>query len=131
MATPSSHEATDREISHLARQLSEVIERAAPEERAELREFAKDLVSESTEQAVTPIDAVTVERKPLGFLTTLLPFLVAGFFLLFVLPPVGIVFLLFGIGIAIWGVIHQVVTHEAVNAGGNASGNGTADVPPA
>ena len=131
MSSPSSHEATDREITDLARQLSNVIDRAAPEERAELREFAKDLVSESTEQNVTSIDQPALERKPLGFLGTMLPFLVAGFFLLFVLPPVGVVFLLFGVGIAIWGIVHQLVTHGEHDEGGDASGNGTAHVPQA
>jgi hypothetical protein len=132
-----SHETSDREVTHLARQLSDAIERAAPEDRAELREFAKDLVAESTEHTVFPVDQPVVERKPPGFLSALLPFLVAGFFLLFVLPPVGVVFLLFGVGIAVWGAVQQIVTHGRTDAGApdgsgeaDASANGTAGIPP-
>jgi hypothetical protein len=68
MQAPSlDKEAIDRKLERLAREIGEVIEKARPEEREELRQLAADLIQEETVRTqVPPEESRSSARRPLN-----------------------------------------------------------------
>jgi hypothetical protein len=100
----------DAQIEDLARRLVEVVNKAGPEHRQDLREYAIDLLREGTEAVDTgrsrPASSKPSGTNPLGL--AILLFLVAlPMCLLF--TPVGLILLAFAVVLGLWGIIAVVV----------------------
>jgi hypothetical protein len=100
----------DAQIEDLTRRLVEVVNRAGPEHRQDLREYAMDLLREGTEAvdapAARPVRARQKPQNPLGL----------GLLLLLIGVPLSLLFAPMGIGLVaiasvmcLWGLVQVVI----------------------
>jgi hypothetical protein len=112
MQAPSlDKEAIDRKLERLAREIGEVIEKARPEEREELRQLATDLIQEETVRTqVPPEESRSSARRPLNpiALGGFVLFLGAGISIL--VPPVGLILVGGGLATVVLGAMYRMVT---------------------
>jgi len=104
---PNDGESGDRRIAELARELASAINRGEAGERTELRDLAIDVLKEAVHPEAEAQHAEGAEVRPAATLNPFalgLPLLLAGFFLSFLFPPVGIFLLLLGIVACAFGI---------------------------
>ena len=100
----------DAQIEDLTRRLVEVVNKAGPEHRQDLREYAIDLLRDGTEVVDAPVarPAARSARRdnPLGL----------GLLLLFIGLPLSLLFAPLGIGLVavalvmcLWGVVATII----------------------
>ena len=111
MQAPFNEQATDRNLERLAREIGEIIEKARPEEREELRQMASDLIREEiarTQGRTNESDDAT--KRPLNPLALGAFVLILGAGLSIVLPPVGLILVGGGLATILLGAMYHVVT---------------------
>ena len=100
----------DAQIEDLTRRLVEVVNKAGPEHRQDLREYAIDLLREGTEAVDAPVARPAASRRPsnnpLGMGLLLL---LVGAPLCLLFPPMGLGLLGIGLAMSIWGVVATIV----------------------
>ena len=100
----------DAEVEDLTRRLAEVVSRAGPEHRQDLREYAIGLLKEETEFAEAPPAEIAGKRaapfNPLA-LGLLLGLISLPLLLLF--PPFGLVMILLAGVMAAWGLVETLL----------------------
>ncbi|HZD40967.1 MAG TPA: hypothetical protein VE131_09615, partial [Terriglobales bacterium] len=109
--TPIDKESSDRSVERLAREIGQVIQKARPEEREELRQMATDLLQEEMVRTqVPPEESPNIARRPLN------PIALGGFILILgaglsiLVPPVGLILLGGGLAILVLGAMYRMVT---------------------
>ena len=103
-------EQIDTLAEELTDEVSKVIETAPPERRAELSEYAHEVLRQEAEDAThEAIRRRSDVQRPLGaFGLAMLLFLV-GCVLLVAFPPTGVVVVLAALGAVAWGVVRRPV----------------------
>ena len=100
----------DEEVEDLTRRLAEVVSRAGPEHRQDLREYAIGLLKEETEFAETPsVETSGARRAPFNSLALGLLLGLVSLPLLLVFPPFGLVMFLLGGVMVAWGVVETLL----------------------
>jgi len=112
--TPDAAEARQRElddeVEDLTRRLAEVVSRAGPEHRQDLREYAIGLLKEETEFAeAPPVDSPGARRAPFNSLALGLLLGVVSLPLLLLFAPFGLVMLLLAGVMVVWGLVESLV----------------------
>lgn len=99
---PNGRPSLDERVERIAQELGEAIDHEDdPERRAELRDYAAELVREETAGP----DASRPAARPMGPLAVAVLLFLVGCVLLLVATPIGIVFLLLAGVAGAWGVI--------------------------
>ncbi|HXV82279.1 MAG TPA: hypothetical protein VEG60_20610 [Candidatus Binatia bacterium] len=110
-STAMDKESIDRNLERLAREIGEVIEKARPEEREELRQMAADLIQEETVHTQAPAEeSPSAARRPLNPIALGAFVLIFGAGLSIVLPPVGLILVGGGLAILALGATYRMVT---------------------
>jgi len=100
----------DEEVEDLTRRLAEVVSRAGPEHRQDLREYAIGLLKEETEFAETPsVETSGARRAPFNSLALGLLLGLVSLPLLLLFAPFGLVMLLLAGVMVAWGLVETLV----------------------
>jgi hypothetical protein len=113
-STTVDRQAADRSVEHLVHEINEVIDHARPDERAELRQMASDLIRQ--EAVDTGYDAhidgnhTGATKRPLSLIAFGGIVLILGAGLSFIIPPVGLVLVGGGLATIVVGALYQLVS---------------------
>ena len=100
----------DAEVEDLTRRLAEVVSRAGPEHRQDLREYAIGLLKEETEFAEAPPAEIAGQRAaPFNPLALGLLLGLISLPLLLVFPPFGLVMILLAGVMVAWGLVETLL----------------------
>jgi len=100
----------DAEVEDLTRRLAEVVSRAGPEHRQDLREYAIGLLREETEFAEAPPgEAPGARAAPFNPLALGLLLGLVSFPLLLLFAPFGLVMLMLAGVMVVWGLVDTLV----------------------
>jgi len=100
----------DEEVEDLTRRLAEVVSRAGPEHRQDLREYAIGLLKEETEIAETPsVETSGARGAPFNSLALGLLLGLVSLPLLLLFAPFGLVMLLLAGVMVAWGLVETLV----------------------
>ena len=105
----------DEEVEDLTRRLAEVVSRAGPEHRQDLREYAIGLLKEETEFAeAPPLETPGARRAPFNSLALGLLLGAVSLPLLLLFAPFGLVMLLLAGVMVVWGLVETLVRGRRV-----------------
>lgn len=100
----------DAQIEDLTRRLVEVVNKAGPEHRQDLREYAIDLLRDGTEAVDTPAPRAARTKQqsnnPLGLGILLL---IVGLPMTLLFAPMGIGLVGIALVMCVWGVVMTVI----------------------
>ena len=100
----------DAEVEDLTRRLAEVVSRAGPEHRQDLREYAIGLLKEETEVAEAPPgEAPGARAAPFNPLALGLLLGLVSLPLLLLFAPFGLVMLMLAGVMVVWGLVETLV----------------------
>ncbi len=106
-----SQELEDK-IESLTKELSSLINEAGIHGREELRDYAVSLIQGETETTFIeepPQEDATKQKPAFNPLALSIPFVLIGFILLFLFPPVGLFMLFFAVVMAVGGGLYTMV----------------------
>jgi hypothetical protein len=111
MQATFNEQATDRNLERLAREIGEIIEKARPEEREELRQMASNLISaEMVRTEGLRDESGNTTKRGLNPLALGAFVLIFGAGLSIVLPPVGLILMGGGLATILLGAMYHVIT---------------------
>ena len=102
--------AIDRDVERLVHEIGEVIEKARPEEREELRQMAADLIQEETVQTVPDAESNTAAKRPLNLVALGAFVIIIGAGLSILAPPVGLLLVGGGLAALVLGTTYRMAT---------------------
>jgi hypothetical protein len=110
-ATTIDKRAIDRDLERLVHEIGEVIEKARPEEREELRQMATDLMQEEMVQTqVPPAENNTAAKRPLNLIALGAFVMIIGAGLSILMPPIGLLLVAAGLATLFLGTMYRMVT---------------------
>ncbi len=110
-ATTIDKRAIDRDLERLVHEIGEVIEKARPEEREELRQMATDLMQEEMVQTqVPPAENNTAAKRPLNVIALGAFVMIIGAGLSILMPPIGLLLVAAGLATLFLGTMYRMVT---------------------
>ena len=106
--------AADRSVERLVQEINDVIDHARPDERAELRQMASDLIKQEAadtgDHAYVDNDPRNATKRPLSLIAFGGIVLIFGAGLSFIIPPVGLVLVGGGLATIVLGGLYQLVS---------------------
>jgi hypothetical protein len=112
--TTVDRQATDRSVERLVHEINEVIDHASPEERADLRQMASDLIRQeavdTAHHAHISDDNTGATKRPLSLIAFGGIVLILGAGLSFIIPPIGLVLVGGGLATIVLGGLYQLVS---------------------
>jgi hypothetical protein len=106
--------AADRSVERLVHEINDVIDHARPDERAELRQMASDLIrqdaADTGHQEYVDHNDRSAAKRPLGLIAFGGIVLIFGAGLSFIIPPVGLVLVGGGLAAIVLGGLYQLVS---------------------
>jgi hypothetical protein len=105
--------AVDRNVERLVHEINDVIGHARPDERAELRQMASDLINQEAADTGHGVyvdnDHRNAPKRPFGLIAFGGIVLIFGAGLSLIVPPVGLVLLGGGLATIVLGGLYQLV----------------------
>ena len=102
--------AIDRDVERLVHEIGEVIGKARPEEREELRQMAADLIQEKTIETVFHAGNNTAAKRPLNLIALGAFVTIIGAGLSILVPPVGLLLIGGGLATLVFGTVYRIAT---------------------
>lgn len=101
--------AIDRNIEHLVQEIGQVIEKAPPEERDELRQMASDLVQQEKVRAKPMPDETPATQRPLNLIALGGVVLVFGAVLSVLIPQIGLLLVAGGLATILFRIVYRMI----------------------
>ena len=101
----SDQQQREQEIERLAREIGRLIREADPASQEELSEAASAIMREEAHQTVAPESVQPETQRAMNPMAAGIGLAVIGAALAFIVPPVGLVLIGFGVIAFVWGVV--------------------------
>jgi hypothetical protein len=107
----TTNQTADRSLERLVREIGDLIQRARPEERDELRQMACDLIRTKAQSTEAPRSVQeSAVKQPLNLVALGRSVLIIGVGLAVILPPVGLILTGSGLAVILIGAMHRLFT---------------------